>query len=160
MKRLRLVVTIVFCLSGYANAGIRGKAMDPRKYVGDVSGWVIDSETGKPVEGTKVSLMRSQVQGESSKGIGRTQALTLPFKPDRITDVQGRFLINFVPTPDSGQSYSLVVSAKGYQTQIINNLFVPPGAVMSPELTIRLSPGNAPLRVLSKSEMESRSSFQ
>ena len=90
--------------------------MDPKKFVGNVSGWVKDEETKVPITSAEVYVLDSSNNIESSiRRIDKEIALsTTSFKPKGFSDKNGRFLINGVPTPDGGAIHTVIVKAIGY----------------------------------------------
>ncbi|MDX2152555.1 MAG: carboxypeptidase-like regulatory domain-containing protein [Bryobacteraceae bacterium] len=95
------------------------------QYVGNVTGVVKDAGTRRPVANAVVV-----VSGED-EFVGRTDRL-------------GRFLISGVPVEYPASRYSIAVSAPRYQTQVLRDVNVLPGAVMALECVFALaSPGPA-----------------
>jgi hypothetical protein len=162
MKNFTLFLFVMlFIYSNNFFCGIKGTPMDPKKYVGNVSGIIIDKDNGFPISFAAVNLVETADSYDNI--ITNINQQIIPadqkFNPKRITDNNGKFLINFVPTPDSGKPYSLLIKARGYESQLIKKLFVPVGALSSPELIIKLKKGDLPTKILGESELRSMVSY-
>lgn len=135
--------------------------VDEKSYVGNVYGNVVDAETGKPVAGAEVVLTEAAV-ARSKKPFDRGIAtdggyVALPRELDSsalrtITDENGDFLINSVPTPYPAKSYTIVVQRSGYFSQVLNQIPVRPGAVMSLHLNIALDRGFGRIKIFEKDD--------
>ncbi len=137
--------------------GIKGKPMDSKDFVGNVAGSVINKKTGLPIQNAIIYLLNEKKNtGKEIKKIENYFAQhSNNFIPMRITDKKGNFLINYVPTPDSGMTYQLIIEAQGFVGQIVDSLFVPPGASLSPTLVFSLEKGDATLfRHISNKELD------
>lgn len=156
MKHIILLLIFVLSLTNDVLGGRRGHPIDPKKMVGNVWGYVKDEQTSLPIKDADVFLITpskdylKEVQDINSQAVWSNN-----FVPKRITDTSGKFLINFVPTPDSGKSYSLFVVATGYESQLIDSFFVPCGALMPPTLSIKLKQGGGSTRVVQSKELDS-----
>lgn len=157
MNKMIMASMIFFLSALYADAGIRGIPMNPSKYVGNVSGSVLDAATGKPIAGAEVYLLAPN--SDPTAGMEKVDkdlvSSTSHFRPRAATNDSGGFLINFVPTPDSGQSYELVVKASGYQQVLVRKFMVPPGALFSPTFTISLRNGMSGVNVVPENRLAS-----
>ena len=118
--------------------------------MGNVYGRVTDAESGQPIAGAEIGLFgipfgESFPRSPLPAGPG---PLALPdtSAADRrgVTDAQGDFLINHVPTPFPYRDYLILVRAAGYQALVIDPARVLPGAVMALRLDGRLRRGGGP----------------
>jgi|GEM_PF-4557615 len=100
--------------------------VDERDYVGNVAGVVVDVETGAPIEGAEIVLVdkplrRSEKETaftvQSNKGfiVVPADAVVSPLRT--VTDSNGEFLINSVPTPNPSKDYTVLASVSGYDGQ-------------------------------------------
>lgn len=157
MKKYFAVLILFIFLYNQGKAGIKGHPMNPKNYVGNVSGIVLDKENFKPLSGVEVYItnISDKLKKRNSEITELNNPLIDKFKSERITNASGKFLINFVPTPDSGITYSVLVKAIGYESQLIKDFFVPPGALTSPKLTILLKKGKGALKIIENKELSS-----
>ena len=151
------VCLIALIFSNQSIAGRRGHPFNPQNLVGNVCGLVTDKENGYPIRGAEVYLLDLNSDPQIGvEEIERQLLLSLNhFKPKRVTDEKGRFLINFVPTPYDWKTYELLVKANGYESKLIKELAVPSGAVDAPELSLSLKRGAEVTRVIEKDELSS-----
>ena len=129
----------------------------PMNMFGNVSGWVKDQETAAPIKGAYVYVLTSGDDPEdSARSIDKELVSSSEnFKPKGISDENGRFLINSVPTSEEGPMYSVLVASKGYRSYLIKNFAVPPGASLSFDFRILLKKGEGKMEVIEKSKINS-----
>jgi hypothetical protein len=115
--------------------------------VGNVYGIVMDATTLTPISQAEIFLLRQPLAQGSVQELMRTppadQTLSQLQTAERrgLTDPQGEFLINSVPTPFPGQFYLIVIRSPGYNLFVIDQARVLPGATMALKLNARLTPG-------------------
>jgi hypothetical protein len=122
----------------------RASVLDNR-LVGNVYGTVTEVETSKPISGAEIFLLDQTFQKSEKRTSIRTNKGNILLPPlstairRGVTDEEGKFLINFVPTPFPFKSYTIVVKAPGYPLFLINEARVLPGAVMALKVTCKLT---------------------
>src|SRR2546421_12141395 len=135
--------------------------VDERNYVGNVYGTVVDAETGQPLQGVEIVLTsapllkgkRTQAKALSSnKGYVVVPPEFYNSKLRAFTDENGEFLINSVPTPYPAKPYTIIATAPGHVSQVLDQIPVLPGAVMSLHATISLERGYGQAKVFDKSD--------
>ncbi len=132
---------IVSTLYAQKNSG----AISPDSLVGNVYGTVKDSLTGQPISGAQIYLFTNPVE-KATNGIGVTTNKGIYELPGinsaakhAVTQSSGKFLINNVRTPAPFKAYTIIINAPGYNTLIINQVPVMPGAAMALQVNCRLS---------------------
>ncbi|HEY9166636.1 MAG TPA: carboxypeptidase regulatory-like domain-containing protein [Candidatus Kryptonia bacterium] len=153
----KIIITFCFCATIFYDGTAFSQQSHFTDMFGNVSGWVKDQETGAPIKGASVYVLTSGDDPVDSaraidKGIASYQE---NFEPKQITDQNGRFLINSVPTSDEGPLYSVLVEANGYRSYLIKNFAVPPGASLSFDFKILLKKGEGKMEVIEKSRINS-----
>jgi hypothetical protein len=158
---------IVACAVVWATVAARAQdnptssVVDEKNYVGNVYGTVTDAQTGQPLQGVEVVLTtkplvtsrKAQVDALSSdKGYVVLPREFYSSELKALTDEKGEFIINSVPTPYPAKSYTIIVTSFGYATQILDQVPVRPGAVMSVHLTVALERGFYKAKVYGKGE--------
>lgn len=136
-------------------AGRKHYPMDSKKGVGNVCGYVFDRDNHKPIQGAEVYLFSPDLDPQA--GIEQVEQQIsfsgIPFRSKRVTNERGRFLINFVPTPDDHQEYALLVTANGYQSEFVNRFTVPSGFSDRPEFTFSLQRGSSELNIITSADL-------
>jgi hypothetical protein len=118
--------------------------------VGNVYGRIADVRSGQPIGGAAVALFPLPMP-TNTRGTWVSCASGVAFVPESsqavrrgMTDKEGDFLINAVPTPYPGKDYLILVQAEGYAPLLIGQVRVLPGAVMALRLDGSLSRGAGP----------------
>lgn len=166
MKRNQLIACyailtlLIFAVSASAQVMSSVREQD---YVGNVHGFVADSETGKALRGVRVIL----VPGGDNLSLGQIEEpaavrqyndvdLGLPSNWQdsplyAYSDEKGEFLISGVPTPYPFKRYTIIAARPDYGREILRSVRVMPGAVMMLEISFRLiRNGNLRDRVFSE----------
>ncbi len=141
----RAVLSIVLGLAFAAGTSARAaRGFDPRQYVGNVVGRVVDSSTGRGLPGATIVLIEkpwaSQGDGKWTSAL-RGLLLASSVRRSR-TNGRGEFIVNRVPTPYPSRSYTVVAIAPGYRIQVFDQVPVLPGAVMALECRFALRRGS------------------
>lgn len=118
-------------------------------YVGNVYGSVTDAETGMPIAGAEVTLVdkplsRSRAEGVltlSNKGDIVLPVRTVVSRWRILTNETGKFLFSGVATPFPSKPYTVIATAPGYDSAIVNYVPVLPGAVMALKVSFTLTKG-------------------
>jgi hypothetical protein len=123
----------------------RSSSPSADQLVGNVYGTVIDATTSKPIPNADVFLLDPFTRRGPTDQVIRTDKGTITLPPlqtavrSGVTNQQGEFLINFVPTPFPFKLYTIVIRASGYNPCVIDQARVLPGATMSLKVTCRLT---------------------
>ena len=131
-----LLISLISNLKVYSQITYPG-AISPDSTVGNIGGTVIDSATNRPIKDAKIFIFdKSLRQGTSGNIIATNNGdYILPdfssAEKGAQTDADGKFLINNVSAPVPCKYYCIIIKADGYNTFIINNAEVLPGALMS-----------------------------
>jgi VCBS repeat-containing protein len=146
---------------GHAQSDTSSSQVDEKNYVGNVYGTVIDAQTGQPLQGVEVVLTGAPLlKGKSTQTkalISNKGYVVVPqeFYSSNLrafTDEKGEFLINSVPTPYPEKPYTIIATSAGYVSQILDQVPVRPGAVMSLHVTVSLERGNGKAKVFDKGD--------
>jgi hypothetical protein len=134
--------------------------VDEKTYVGNVYGSVVDAQTGQPLAGVEIVLtgepiVKSKKPTLAAIATARGGYISFPrgmlFSNLRtITNENGEFLINSIPTPYPEKPYTILASLPGYVSQVLNQVPVRPGAVMALHLNIRLESGFGKVQLFEK----------
>jgi hypothetical protein len=153
---------VVAAAAARAQDNPTSSVVDEKSYVGNVYGTVTDAQTGQPLQGVVVALTtkplvtsrKAQVDALSSdKGY-----VVLPrefYSSDlkALTDEKGEYIINSVPTPYPAKPYTVIVTAPGYVTQIVDQVPVRPGAAMSLHMSVALERGFYKAKIYGKGDV-------
>jgi hypothetical protein len=131
-------------------ASAQASPVPEQNYVGNVHGFVTDSQTGRPVRGVKVIVVPDDV----TLTVGKSKEPSILLKDPEVervlprnwqdsllyayTDEKGEFLISAVPTPYPFKRYTVIADRADYGKSVLKSIRVMPGAVMMLEVTFRL----------------------
>ena len=138
LRKLTAITVSFFFCTICANVSYP-KNIDKTKLVGNIYGIVRDAETGIGLDGAAVFLFEEGLHYsvddilpffDSNKGRFILPDFTSA-KLQTTTNSEGKFLVNNVPTPFPGKKYTILTKLSGFNMEIIDQVFVIPGASLS-----------------------------
>jgi hypothetical protein len=137
----------LFLLAWTGASFAENRTTRPADYVGNVYGNVTDAATGAPIVGAEVTLLdkplgRTRAEGvltPSNKGGVVLPGKTIVSRWRALTDDTGEFLLAGVATPFPYKSYTVIATAPGYDSVVLNYIPVFPGAVMALKVRFALT---------------------
>jgi hypothetical protein len=143
-------LALLLALATLALAPVLAADVSPASLVGNVYGTVADAHS-EPVAGARVVLFESEEDAALLEQLRDTvrqpRALELPLRLTAVTNANGEFLINGVPTPAPQKDYTIVATAAGHATAVIRGAHVLPGASMALEAHFELGDATRPAKV-------------
>jgi len=160
---LRSMLWGLLLFAGAASVLAADAPVREKDYVGNVYGTVTDAETGRPVVGAEVMLVdrplgrRQTAEGfaaPSNKGIVIIPKEAIAPRFNVLTNSAGEFLLAGVPTPYPYKPYTVIATAPGYDSTIVDYIPVLPGAMMELNVAFALTKGKSQTTVFDGSDAD------